>query len=77
MEWSFYEKHFRGDLPYSFQISSITSDFRNQVINWTSPMEVFPKMVPLLSIPQYRLDLLTGIIASVGGLTESLVSGKS
>lgn len=30
-------------------------------------------MVQILRIPEYRLELLTGLIASAGGLTESLV----
>jgi hypothetical protein len=30
-------------------------------------------MVQLLKIPEYRFELLTGLIASAGGLTESLV----
>lgn len=30
-------------------------------------------MVQILQIPEYRFELLTGLIASAGGLTESLV----
>lgn len=43
-------------------------------INWLNPADVFPAMVPLLHLPEFRTQLLTGIIVSVGGLTESLVS---
>lgn len=39
-----------------------------------NPVEVFPLLVKLLHIPEYRVDLLTGFAASVGGLTESLVN---
>jgi hypothetical protein len=34
-------------------------------------------MVQLLSIPEYRFELLTGLITSAGGLTESLVRIKN
>jgi hypothetical protein len=30
-------------------------------------------MVHILKIPEYRFELLTGLVASAGGLTESLV----
>jgi len=48
--------------------------FRDKIINWLNALEVYPMMVPLLAVREYRVDLLTGIVVSVGGLTESLVS---
>ncbi|KAJ3341590.1 hypothetical protein HDU93_004492 [Gonapodya sp. JEL0774] len=42
-------------------------------IAWSSPSEVFYRIVPLIVIPAYRIELLTGLLVSAGGLTESLV----
>ncbi len=42
-------------------------------LNWSAPSDVYPVMVSLLKTPEYRLELLTGLITSAGGLTESLV----
>ncbi|KAK9767248.1 hypothetical protein K7432_003080 [Basidiobolus ranarum] len=46
-------------------------------LNWYSAMAIYPRMVYVLVIPEYRLDLLTGFIVSAGGLTESLVRHSS
>ncbi|KXS12028.1 ARM repeat-containing protein [Gonapodya prolifera JEL478] len=46
---------------------------KTATIAWASPSDVFFRMVPLIVIPQYRTELLTGLIVSAGGLTESLV----
>lgn len=45
-------------------------------LSWSTPSQLYPVMVQLLKIPEYRFELLTGLIASAGGLTESLVSKK-
>lgn len=42
-------------------------------LSWAVPSDLYPVMVQLLKIPEYRFELLTGLIASAGGLTESLV----
>lgn len=42
-------------------------------IAWGSPANLFPKIMPLLHIEAYRIDLLRGIATSIGGITESLV----
>lgn len=42
-------------------------------INWLNPAQVFPILLPLLSIDECRTSLLKGVVVSVGGLTESLV----
>lgn len=44
-------------------------------IPWSTPSELYPAVTPILGVAEYRLDLLTGIITSAGGLTETLVSG--
>lgn len=46
-------------------------------INWNNPAEVYGRLMPILHIAQYRMDLLTGILVSVGGITESLVRHSS
>lgn len=42
-------------------------------MNWLSPADVFHRLVKLLVVKEYRFDLLTGLVVSVGGMTESLV----
>jgi hypothetical protein len=49
----------------------------NRELSWASPSGLYPVMVQILSIPEYRFELLTGLIASAGGLTESLVRHSS
>ncbi|KAI9247117.1 armadillo-type protein [Helicostylum pulchrum] len=46
-------------------------------LSWSTPSQLYPVMVQLLKIPEYRFELLTGLIASAGGLTESLVRHSS
>ncbi|KAF7732752.1 hypothetical protein EC973_000024 [Apophysomyces ossiformis] len=46
-------------------------------LSWESPAALYPTIVHVLSIPAYRLELLTGLISSAGGLTESLVRHSS
>lgn len=43
-------------------------------VDWTAPADVYPRLVPMLEFPEYRYDLLTGLITSAGSRTESLVS---
>ncbi|CAG8507011.1 2497_t:CDS:2 [Acaulospora morrowiae] len=42
-----------------------------------SPSELYPRMIKLLVLPDYRFDLLTGFVLAAGGLTESLVRYSS
>ncbi|KAI9485376.1 MAG: armadillo-type protein [Benjaminiella poitrasii] len=48
-----------------------------QDLSWSDPSELYPVVVQLLQIPEYRFELLTGLISSAGGLTESLVRYSS
>ncbi|KAJ3112039.1 hypothetical protein HK100_002466 [Physocladia obscura] len=41
--------------------------------NWLNTADVYPKMVKLLEINEFREDLLVGLVVSVGGISESLV----
>ena len=43
-------------------------------INWSVAQSSFPLTVQLLSLPAYSYHTLLGLVVSVGGLTESLVS---
>ncbi|KAJ1534009.1 hypothetical protein HK096_004470, partial [Nowakowskiella sp. JEL0078] len=57
-------------------------DLRNALpmdieINWLNPAEVYPRIIPLLRLSEYRVDILAGLVVSVGGLTESLVRHSS
>ncbi|RUS22812.1 hypothetical protein BC937DRAFT_86672 [Endogone sp. FLAS-F59071] len=44
---------------------------RYENLNWASPADVYPRMVRVLVVPEYRFDLLTGLISSAGGLTDA------
>ncbi|RZF49027.1 hypothetical protein LSTR_LSTR011389 [Laodelphax striatellus] len=46
-------------------------------IDWSSMTETFPRFVPLLNLPSFSYNVMLGFIASVGGLTESLVKHSS
>ncbi|PKK78732.1 ARM repeat-containing protein [Rhizophagus irregularis] len=50
---------------------------KDEEIHWASPSELYPRMVKLLVIPEFRFDLLTGLIVAAGGMTESLVRYSS
>ncbi|KAJ3091882.1 hypothetical protein HK102_012932 [Quaeritorhiza haematococci] len=50
---------------------------RDLDFNWLNPADVFKHVVKLLVLPFYRIDLLEGLVVSVGGLTESLVRQSS
>lgn len=43
-------------------------------INWSAEVQTFPLFTQMLSLPPYTSHVLMGLIASVGGVTESLVS---
>lgn len=42
-------------------------------IDWSSEADTFPRFVNLLAVSPYSYNIMLGFIASVGGLTESLV----
>ncbi|KAL0073909.1 armadillo-type protein [Phycomyces blakesleeanus] len=46
-------------------------------LSWASASTLYPVMVHILALPMYRFELLTGLISSAGGLTESLVRHSS
>ena len=44
---------------------------------WQEPAWFYPKAVQLLSIEQYRMSILRGLVLSIGSRNESTVSGCS
>ena len=46
-------------------------------VDWSNPAETFPRFVSLLSCCCFRPCLLSGLVVSVGGLTESVVRHSS
>ncbi|KAF9924456.1 hypothetical protein FBU30_005578 [Linnemannia zychae] len=44
---------------------------------WLQPSEVYSRIVQLLHLPEYRFELLLGLVISAGGLTETLVRHSS
>lgn len=47
----------------------------SNVVLWLFPGHTMPRFVQLLSYPDYRYNVVKGLIVSGGELTESLVSG--
>lgn len=60
-----------GMLRFSLLFNAVF--FRDEVIHWATPLELYPRMVKSLVLPEYRFESLTGFILAAGGLTESLV----
>ncbi|CAG8754985.1 3398_t:CDS:10 [Cetraspora pellucida] len=50
---------------------------KDEEIHWTSPLELYPRMVKLLALKEYRFDLLVGLVIAAGGINESLVRYSS
>merc|ERR1711871_338018 len=51
-------------------LAAVPSDAK---INWQSSKDSFPALVGLLSTDVYHYPVLSGLVVSVGGLTESLL----
>ncbi|KAG0211199.1 hypothetical protein BGX28_008379 [Mortierella sp. GBA30] len=63
------------NVPYRAQLMKVVENSHD--LNWLQPAEVYPRVVQLLHLPEYRSALLLGFIVSAGGLTESLVRHSS
>jgi hypothetical protein len=46
---------------------------KGKVINWSSSSLTFPLLITLVEYDVYRTFILTGVTASIGGITQSLV----
>lgn len=62
------------NIPYLTELKSIFPyDECKENIEWRMESTTFPRFIKMLSYPPYTMNLLRGIIFSVGGLSESLV----
>ena len=48
-----------------------------RIVDWNAAAEVFPVVMPILQFETYQYHALSGVIISVGGLTESIVRHSS
>eukprot|EP00953_Heterococcus_sp_UTEX-ZZ885_P004455 2914-Heterococcus_DN1.PRE.3 len=55
------------------QASTTTSSGDSSAVNWATPAVTFPMVVKALSLPPYHAAVASGLVISVGGLTESVV----
>ncbi|XP_076750514.1 tubulin folding cofactor D [Xylocopa sonorina] len=66
------------NIPYHEELKTIfPHDECKQNIEWRMESATFPRFIKMLSYPPYTMNLLRGIIFSVGGLSESLVKYSS
>ncbi|KND02583.1 uncharacterized protein SPPG_03041 [Spizellomyces punctatus DAOM BR117] len=50
---------------------------KNNQIHWNTAADVYPTMMQVLCIPQFRVSTLVGLVVAIGGLSESLVRSSS
>jgi tubulin-specific chaperone D len=55
------------------QQASSVSSADSSAVNWATPAVTFPMVVKALSLPPYHAAVASGLVISVGGLTESVV----
>ncbi|CAG8798261.1 11150_t:CDS:2, partial [Racocetra persica] len=76
-----YTKILSGDEVYLFNLPARETLQnllpKDEEIHWTSPLELYPRMVKLLTLKEYRFDLLVGLVIAAGGINESLVRYSS
>ncbi|OAD56648.1 Tubulin-specific chaperone D [Eufriesea mexicana] len=66
------------NIPYHAELKTIfPHDECKENIEWRMESATFPRFIKMLSYPPYTMNLLRGIIFSVGGLSESLVKYSS
>lgn len=53
--------------------NSIVSLSETEQIGWSDGAWLFPRALRLLEIPEYRMDVLRGIVISIGSRTDSTV----
>lgn len=65
-------------IPHHTEILQIfTQNLCQEELNWNSAADTFPLFIELLRLESYSASLMLGLVASVGGLTESLVKHSS
>jgi len=47
---------------------------RGEIVSWANGAWLFPRVIKLLDVPEYRIPLLTGLIFSLASKTESTVT---
>ncbi|TPX61395.1 hypothetical protein SpCBS45565_g07278 [Spizellomyces sp. 'palustris'] len=50
---------------------------KNNQIHWNTAADVYPTLMQVLCIPQFRVSTLVGLVVAIGGLSESLVRSSS
>ncbi|EFN80055.1 Tubulin-specific chaperone D [Harpegnathos saltator] len=66
------------NIPYHDELKAIFPlNECKESIEWRMESATFPRFIKMLSFPPYKINLLRGIIFSVGGLSESLVKYSS
>ncbi|KOX68775.1 Tubulin-specific chaperone D [Melipona quadrifasciata] len=66
------------NIPYHAELKAIFPyDECKESIEWRMESATFPRFIKMLSYSAYTMNLLRGIIFSVGGLSESLVKYSS
>jgi len=53
------------------------NDENDLTVNWGLASETFPKMVKVMELSEYHNAIVSGLILSVGGLTEAVVKSSS
>lgn len=62
------------NIPNHEEVKQIITKTECDMLNWNSAADTFPKFVNLLQYHVYTYNTLLGLICSVGGMTETLVS---
>lgn len=62
------------NILYHEEILKIFTPEGCEDMNWTSEAETFPKFTQLIAFEPYTEHVLLGLVVSIGGLTERLVS---
>lgn len=66
------------NIPYHDELKAIFPyNECKETIEWRMESATFPRFIKMLSFPPYKINLLRGIIFSVGGISESLVKYSS
>ncbi|XP_036146859.1 tubulin-specific chaperone D isoform X2 [Monomorium pharaonis] len=65
------------NIPHHNELKTIFPYNECKEIEWRMESATFPRFIKMLSFPSYKINLLRGIIFSVGGLSESLVKYSS
>lgn len=66
------------NIPYHTELKNIFPyNECKETIEWRMESATFPRFIKMLSYPPYVMNLLQGIVFSVGGLSESLVKHSS